>query len=48
MNKYKSYYKVRLFRISDNVYKELKKIKKRDETWNLVFKKLIEKNDRNK
>ena len=39
----KSYYTMRGFRISDKIYNELKKIKKRDETWNLVFKKIIKK-----
>ena len=39
----KSYYKNKGFRISDKIYQKLKKLKKHDETWNLFFKKLIEK-----
>ena len=41
--KYNGFYTARQFRISDKIFEKLKKIKKRDETWNLTFKKIIEK-----
>ena len=38
-----SYYKVKTFRISEKVLKKMKKEKPKDLSWNLYFKKLIEK-----
>ena len=39
------HYKGRSFRLSDEVYKLLKKKKPKELSWNLYFKKLLEKNN---
>ncbi len=40
------HYKVKTFRIAEKVYAMLKKEKPKDKTWNLYFKKLLEKDKR--
>jgi len=41
MTKNKQYNKPRMFRLSDDTYKKLLKIKKRGISWDKTFKKLL-------